>query len=133
MVQAEKCGLDPQPLFECGNLLKELYSREPWRYYAGHVDTWPECMGTERYSLPAGAQEALRAGEAIFIRLAVKLGMAEKEDVAEVVAKVRPTLPLPGELRTAPMTLEELCHRYMDNKKARADKLKSVLEQYGVR
>jgi hypothetical protein len=76
MVEAKKCGLDPHPLFECGNVIRELYAHEPWRYYAGLGEYWPQCMGNARYSLPASQQEALRAGEAVFMRLAVELEVA---------------------------------------------------------
>jgi hypothetical protein len=133
MAQAEKCGLDPHPLYECGNLIQELYAHEPWRYYAGRFDTWPVCMGTARYSLPTGQQEALRAGEAVFIRLAVKLGVAEGEDMAQVSAKVKPVLPQSDEPRSDPMTLEELCRRYMNKKNVRAEKIKPILERLGLR
>jgi hypothetical protein len=90
MAQAERNGLDPHPLYECGQLLIELYAHEPWKYYAGLYDTWPECMGIARYSLPACQQDVLRAGQAVFVRLAVKLGLADKEDMAEVVRNVKP-------------------------------------------
>jgi hypothetical protein len=84
MEEAEKHGLDPHALYECARVVQEIYSDAPEKYYAGPHDTWPECMGAARYSLPRGQQEALRAGEAVFIRLAVKGG---------VDRKARPPLP----------------------------------------
>lgn len=132
MAEAEKCGLDPHPLFECGQIVQELYAGEPWKYYAGLHDTWPECMGTGRYSLPAGQQEALRTGEAVFVRLAVKLGIAENEDMADVARKVKLSLPPSAEVRSNPMTLAQLCRRYMNKENVRADKIKPILEQYDL-
>jgi len=47
-------------------------------------------MGVARYDLPAGQQDAVRAGEAAFVRLAVKRGVAKSEDtvaVADAVAE----------------------------------------------
>jgi hypothetical protein len=82
MVEAKKCGLDPHALFECGNVIQELYAHEPWRYYAGLGEYWPQCMGNARYSLPASQQEALRAGEAVFMRLAVELDIADGLNLA---------------------------------------------------
>jgi hypothetical protein len=93
MEEAEKHGLDPHPLYECARVVQEIYADAPEKYYAGPYDTWPECMGTARYSLPAGQQDALRAGEAVFIRLAVKAG---------VDRTVKPSLPLAVGLSAAP-------------------------------
>jgi hypothetical protein len=87
MEEAEKHGLDPHALYECARVVQEIYADEPEKYYAGRYDTWPECMGTARYSLPAGQQDALRAGEAVFIRLSVKAG---------VDRTVKPSLPPVG-------------------------------------
>jgi hypothetical protein len=72
MAEAEINGLNPHPLLECGNVVRELFSREPWKYYVGCDVFWPACMGDARYSLPAGQQEAIRAGEEVFVRLALR-------------------------------------------------------------
>jgi hypothetical protein len=84
MEEAEKQGLDPHALYECARVVEEIYADAPEKYYAGLHDTWPDCMGAARYSLPAGQQEALRAGEAVFVRLAVKAGIDRT---------VKPSLP----------------------------------------
>jgi hypothetical protein len=65
-------------------VVQEIYADAPEKYYAGAHDTWPECMGTARYILPRGQQQALRAGESVFVRLAVKVG---------VDRKAKPSLP----------------------------------------
>ena len=129
MEEAEKHGLDPHPLYECGRVVQEIYAGEPWRYYAGPHDTWPQCMGEARYGLPTGQQKALRAGEAVLVRLAVRLGVGDRKGVA---ATVRSVLP-PGESRCVPMSLAELCRRYMDDQDARSDRVKPLLEAYGLR
>jgi len=95
MAEAEKCGLDPHALYECGNVIQELYARDPWRHYGGPYDFWPECMGAARYELPAGQQHAIRAGEATFVRLAVKLSIAKTEDTAAVAEAVKEADVLP--------------------------------------
>ena len=81
MLQAKKYDLDPHPLYECGRVVQEIYAHEPWKCYAGRYDTWPDCMGDARYTLPTGQQDALRAGEAVFIRLAVALEIADAPDM----------------------------------------------------
>lgn len=61
-------------------MVQEAYRADPelcTRRTGATCDTWPECMGTARYSLPASQQEALRAGEAVFIRLAVAMDIAQ--------------------------------------------------------
>ncbi|MBN1556187.1 MAG: hypothetical protein JXA11_15710 [Phycisphaerae bacterium] len=50
------------------------------------------------------------------------------EDVIDVTAKELPLV----EVRTAPMSLTELCRRYM-NRTVRADKIKPILEQHQLR
>ena len=100
MAEAEKCGLDPHALFECGNLIQELYAHDPWRYYGGVGDYWPECMGAARYALPAGQQDAIRAGEAAFVRLAVKLSIAKAEDTAAIADAVTKAGALPDSTGT---------------------------------
>jgi len=84
MAEAERNGLDPFPLHECARVVQELYAAEPWLYYSGPNDTWPECMGKARYLLAPAQQEALRDGEAVFVRLAFKLDV-------KVDPKTRPT------------------------------------------
>ncbi len=132
MEEAEKHGLDPHPLYECTRVVQEIYADEPERFYIGPYDTWPECMGRSRYTLPAGQQDALRAGEAVFIRLAVRIGVAQDEDMAEVAAKAKPSLPS-AEERCVPMSLAEIARRYMDDQDARSDKVKPLLEERGLR
>jgi hypothetical protein len=129
MEEAEKHGLDPHPLYECARVVQKIYAGEPWKYSAGPHDTWPECMGEARYALPAGQQEALRAGEAVFVRLAVKAGVGNKRDFAEAARKVLP----PGESRCVPMSLAELCRRYMNDQDARSDHVKPLLEEHSLR
>jgi len=74
MHEAGRRGLDPHPLYECGRVVEEVYRQDPNKLYQrGTYDTWPERMGSWRYDLPAGQQDAIRAGEAVFIRLAVAL------------------------------------------------------------
>jgi hypothetical protein len=68
-------------------VVQEIYADAPEKYYLS-PDTWPECMGTARYSLPQGQQDALRAGEAVFVRLAVKAGVTDKKDMGEIARKV---------------------------------------------
>jgi hypothetical protein len=80
-VEAAKRGLDPHPLRECARVIQEIYGREPWKYYAGQHDLWPECMGDARYTLPTGQQDALRAGEAVFFRLIAAMEIAEAPDM----------------------------------------------------
>jgi hypothetical protein len=76
MHEAGKAGLDPHALYECGRVVEEIYRAAPERIYQrGTYDTWPECMGPWRYELPEGQQAALRNGEAVFVRLAVHLGI----------------------------------------------------------
>lgn len=133
MEESEKFGLDPHPLYECARVIQEIYANAPEKYYAGPNDTWPECMGTARYSLPAGQQEALRAGEATFVRLAVKLGLADEKGMAEVAAKVRPALPPRAGLRSNPMSLQELCRQYLNKTQVRADKMKSMFNARDLR
>ena len=72
MCEAEKHGLDPSPLHECGRVVREIYAADPAKYYTGRNDGWPDCMGAARYALPTGQQEALRDGAAVFVRLAIK-------------------------------------------------------------
>ena len=84
MIEAGKHGLDPHPLQECARVVQEIYAREPWKYYAGRYDIWPDCMGDARYTLPTGQQDAIRAGEAVFVRLAVALEIADAPDMDAV-------------------------------------------------
>jgi len=132
MEEAEKHGLDPHPLYECARVVQEIYADEPEKFCTGPYDTWPECMGRSRYTLPVGQQDALRAGEAVFIRLAVRIGIADNEDMADVVAKAKPSPPLVEE-RCIPMSLADLCRRYMDDQEARSDRVKPLLEKHGLR
>lgn len=80
MSEAAKRGLDPHPLYECGRVVQEIYLADPElcvKRTGATSGTWPECMGAARYSLPAVQQEALRAGEAVFIRLATAVNVAQ--------------------------------------------------------
>lgn len=80
MEEAERHGLDPHPLYECARVVQEMYADAPEKYYAGAYDTWPECMGAARYELPAGQRDALRAGEAVLVRLAVNMKLEPGSD-----------------------------------------------------
>ena len=99
MKEAAKHGLDPHALYECSRVTKEIYRNDPdlcIRRPGAINDMWPSSMGKARYALPVGQQQALREGEAVFIRLAVKLSLAEEESVgavAKAVADVLPKLP----------------------------------------
>jgi hypothetical protein len=72
MDEAERNGLKSHALYECSNLVRELFSREPWKYYVGSDCFWPACLGNARYLLPAGQQKAIRAGEKVIVQLAMK-------------------------------------------------------------
>ena len=80
MREAGRRGMDPHALYECGRVVQEVYRADPdlcLRRTGSIADTWPEGMGAARYALPAGQQDALRAGEAVFIRLAVTIDVAQ--------------------------------------------------------
>ncbi len=80
MGEATRRGMDPHALYECSRVVQEIYLAAPeWcRRQTGVIyDNWPECMGAARHSLPVGQQEALRAGEAVFIRLAMVMDIAQ--------------------------------------------------------
>jgi len=84
MKEASKHGLDPHAIYECGRVVQEIYLTNPGlcvKRTGATCDTWPEGMGAARYSLPAGQQEALRAGEAVFIRLSVAMDIAQAAPV----------------------------------------------------
>ena len=128
MKEAERHGLDPFPLNECARVVQEIYGHEPWKYYTGRYDTWPACMGEARYTLPVSQQQALREGEAVFIRLAVKLSLADEESIDAVVEAVGPVLPkLPSPDDTIPTTVvlrdyavsRHTLYRYIRDKKVR--------------
>ncbi len=80
MKEATRRGMDPHALYECSRVVQEIYLAAPElcvRRTGAIHDGWPECMGAARYSLPAGQREALRAGEAVFIRLAMVMDIAQ--------------------------------------------------------
>lgn len=82
MHEAERNGLDPAAFYVCGRVVQEIYREDPDRVYRrGNYDTWPECMGAWQYKLPEPQQEALRTGEAAFIRLCVKLDVVDEKTV----------------------------------------------------
>jgi len=121
MLEAVECGLDPHPLYECARVVREIYAEAPQKYY--HPDScnnwpeylWPSCMGDARYSLPAGQQEALRAGEAVFVRLAYKTRLTKNEDIEEIVRKVTESLLTRGSgIPNDPITLDQFMLKYCE-------------------
>lgn len=67
--EAGRRKMDPHPLIECGRVVVEIY-RDPGKLRChGTYDTFPECMGSWRYELPADQQTAIREGAAAFDRL----------------------------------------------------------------
>jgi hypothetical protein len=136
MEEAGKHGLDPHPLYECGRVVQEIYADAPEKYYAGRYDTWPECMGTARYSLPQGQQDALRAGEAVLIRLAVKAGVTDKKGMGEIARKVTPAMPPADsamEKRCPPMSRAEIARRLLGKSTARTRDASGMMERHGLR
>jgi hypothetical protein len=131
MEQAERYSLDPHPLYQCSRVVQEVYADAPEKYYAGRHDTWPECMGAARYSLPPGQQKALRNGEAVLIRLAVKLGLADKPNMASVAKAV--TLPPPLESRCAPMSKTAIAQRLLNKPNARPRQVLEMMKRCDLR
>ena len=104
MREASRRGMDPHALHECGRVIQEVYKADPdlcRRRTSSIADTWPEGMGAARYALPAGQQEALRAGEAVVIRLAVAMDVAraapaltpDDRAILEALSEAGTTLP----------------------------------------
>ena len=104
MKEAARRGMDPHALYECGRVVQEIYRADPdlcVRRAGAIHGGWPEALGAARYSLPTGQQEALRAGEAVFIRLAVAtdVGQAapaltsDDRSILEALADAKTTLP----------------------------------------
>lgn len=75
MQEAERLGIDSAPLWEYGRVCRELLANEPWKHYVGPYDTWPECLGDTRLTLPDDYRAAIRDGEGALMRLNVKLGI----------------------------------------------------------
>ena len=128
MKEAEKHGLDPFALNECARVVQEIYGHQPGKYYTGRYNTWPGCMGQARYKLPPSQQQALREGEAVFIRLAVKLSIADEAStraVARTVAQTLPKLPIPNDTISIAVVLRDYVvsrhtvYRYIKDKKIR--------------
>jgi len=82
MQEAERLGVDSAPLWEYGRVCRELLANEPWKYYIGPYDTWPECLGDTRLSLPEDYRVAIRDGEGALMRLVAKLAI-ENDDAAQ--------------------------------------------------
>lgn len=73
--EAGRRGIDAHPLMECGRVVMAIYRNPKHLFDHGTYDTWPECMGSWRYDLPADQQAALRDGKAAFDRLAIAVGV----------------------------------------------------------
>ena len=136
MKKADKYGMDPHAIYECGRVTQEIYRNDPdlcIRRPGAISDIWPNSMGKARYTLPAGQQQALHEGEAVFIRLAHKLAIADEETtdaVAKTVASVLPTLP---EIRCAPMSKSEIAKRYLKRSKAKGNQCEQWMKVQGLR
>ena len=107
MKEAARRGLQPHPLYECARVVQEIYADEPWKFYEGRYLAWPVCMGKARYTLPTGQQEALRAGEAVFIDLPLATEIPAAPDMATLQKAVSGTMPTTVVV-PPPFALEEM-------------------------
>jgi len=78
MRKAASMGLDPAPLWEGQRVCREVFlTWKPWSDRRGVAvsDMWPDCLGKHRYDLPQGQQDAIRDAEAVFVGVALELGI----------------------------------------------------------
>jgi hypothetical protein len=91
MMEAVRAGLNAGPLVEAKRVCQEIFhqvhgqglaSSNPYgveRFYhpCCLFDTWPDCLGAWRYSLPPAMQEAIRQGQEVFTQLLVLLSVTQ--------------------------------------------------------
>jgi hypothetical protein len=90
MLEVERVGLNPAPLYEARRVCLELFrsvrrngpAQGPfgivWFHHPDSIDDiWPDCLGPWRYSLPPAMQDAIRQGEEIIQRLNIRLSQDE--------------------------------------------------------
>jgi len=90
MRTAERLHLDSSALWEEGRICRELFLSPDLHNpeFRGVYDTWPDCLGSARYQLPQGMQDAIQQGEATFMRLTTLVGMSP-DDLARIVETVK--------------------------------------------
>lgn len=70
---AERRGIDGSPLWEYGRICRLLTTENPYPDIGSEYSTWPACLGRRRAALPEDYREAIRAGDAVLVRLNARL------------------------------------------------------------
>src|ERR1051325_1705387 len=78
VTECERINLDGGPLVEYGRICRELFEENSTGICLGHLDTWPQCLGSARNSLPPKYQDAIRDGEAMLHRLHARLNLIDE-------------------------------------------------------
>jgi hypothetical protein len=127
MMEAEREGLNGAALWEASRVCQELfkpirgqgpasspYGVEWFHHPSRTFDTWPDCLGEWRYTLPPAMQEAIRRGEEVFYRLMARFSIAPAGVTARTPTPSPKRSTEPGEARAKLIAALTKHHRYAD-------------------